>query len=124
MMHMKISSNSQAFYLPLSLAAWNSPAFNAVLKQEICSLDPTLLPLQQGLQYSSYAVSDKLSVTVLDTKEDAAFLIIKTGLLYNGIIVGCNCADDPTPVDETNEYCDVIFRIDKTTARTAVTLVT
>ena len=111
------------FYLPFSLDAWNTPSFNAFLKQEVCSLDSNLLPLQQGLQNSSYAISDKLSVTVLDVKEDAANIIVKAGLLYNGIIAGCSCADDPTPIDETNEYCDVLFCINKQTAETTVTLV-
>jgi len=111
------------FYLPFSLDAWNTPSFNTVLKQEVCSLDSNLLPLQQGLQNSSYAISDKLSVTVLDVKEDAANIIVKAGLLYNGIIAGCSCADDPTPIDETNEYCDVLFCINKQTAETTVTLV-
>lgn len=111
------------FYLPFSLEAWDTPSFNAVLKQEVCSLDPKLLPLQQGLQNSSYAVDDKLSITILEVKEDAANLIVKAGLLYNGIIAGCSCADDPTPTDETNEYCDVLFYINKQTAEATVTLV-
>jgi len=111
------------FYLPFSLEAWDTPSFNAVLKQEVCSLDPKLLPLQQGLQNSSYAVGDKLSITILEVKEDAANLIVKAGLLYNGIIAGCSCADDPTPTDETNEYCDVLFYINKQTAEAAVALV-
>jgi hypothetical protein len=34
---------------------------------------------------------------------------VKAGLLYTGIIVGCSCADDPTPVDEINEYCEMQF---------------
>ena len=111
------------FYLPSSLKAWKTAAFNSTLKQEICSLDPKLLPLQQGLQNSSYAISDKLSIIVLETKEDAANIIVKVGLLYNGIIAGCSCADDPTPIDETNEYCDVLFYIDKRTAATTVTVI-
>jgi len=112
------------FYLPLSLKAWRSPSFNTVLKLEVCSLDCRLLPLQQGLQNSSYATGDKLSVTVLETKEDATRITVKAGLLYNGIIAGCSCADDPTPTDETNEYCDVLFCIDKLTAETTITLIT
>lgn len=112
------------FYLPLSLKAFNTPAFKAILQQEICALDATLLPLQQGLQNSSYAMSDKLAVTVLSIHEDALHIQVKIGLLYNGIIAGCSCADDPTPLDETNEYCDVSLVIHKQTAATAVTLIT
>jgi hypothetical protein len=110
------------FYLPLSLKAWNTDSFDTVLKQELYNLDADLLPLQQGLEHSSYAVSDKLKITILKVKEDPAHIIVKAGLLYNGIIAGCNCADDPTPVDETNEYCDVLLYINKQTAKTTVEL--
>jgi hypothetical protein len=110
-------------YLPLSLNAWNTDSFATTLKREVCSLDENLLPLQQGLQNGSYAVSDKLSLTVLSAEEDAADIIVKAGLFYNGIIAGCSCADDPTPVDETNEYCNVLFRISKHDAKTTVSLI-
>ncbi len=110
------------FYLPLSLEAFATASFNNVLRQEVCALDPDLLPLQQGLQNSSYAISDKLSVTVLEVKQDDKNITIKAGLLYNGIIAGCSCSDDPTPIDETNEYCDVVFCINKQTAETTVRL--
>ncbi len=111
------------FYLPLSLKAWNTPPFNAVLKQEVCALDASLLPLQQGLKNSSYAISDKLSIIVLESKDDVEKITIKAGLLYNGIIAGCSCSDDPTPIDETNEYCDVIFFIDKQTAAASISFI-
>ena len=109
--------------MPLSLQAFNTPAFNTTLKQEVCALDAKLLPLQQGLKNSSYAISDKLSLTVLKVKQDNKSITVKAGLLYNGIIAGCSCSDDPTPTDETNEYCDVLFCIDKQTAKTTVTLI-
>ena len=111
------------FFLPLSLKAFTTASFNDVLKQEVCALDASLLPLQQGLQNSSYAISDKLAVTVLDVKQDDTNITVKAGLLYNGIIAGCSCSDDPTPTDETNEYCDVLFCINRQTAETTVTLV-
>jgi len=111
------------FYLPLSLQAFDTPEFSIVLKQEICSLDPILLPLQQGLENSSYAISDKLSLTVLKVAQDEKCIYVKAGLLYNGIIAGCSCTDDPTPTDETNEYCEVSFNINRQTAQTTVNLV-
>jgi len=111
------------FYLPLSLQAFATPTFNTVLKQEVCALDEKLLPLQQGLQNSSYAISDKLSLTVLKVTQDEKSIKVKAGLLYNGIIAGCSCSDDPTPTDETNEYCDVLFCINKQSAATTVTLI-
>lgn len=111
------------FLLPLSLKAWNTDSFDKALKKELCSLDAGNLPLQQGLQHSSYAISDKLSITVLTKEENATNIIVKAGLLYNGIIAGCSCSDDPTPIDETNEYCDVLISINKQTAETIVKLI-
>lgn len=114
---------NKIFTLPLSLKAWNSDSFETVLKQEVCSLDADSLPLHQGLQHSSYAISDSLSITVLNVVEDNENIFIKAGLFYTGVIAGCNCADDPSPVDEINEYCNVQFSIDKQTAKTSVVLV-
>jgi len=106
-----------------SLQTWNTPAFISNLKEEICSLDSSLLPLQQGLRYSSIANADSLSVSVLKTSEDEDHIFIKAGLFYTGIIAGCNCADDPTPVDENNEYCEVSISINKVTAEATINLV-
>ncbi len=111
------------FYLPKTLAAWKSDNFNTVLKKEITNLDSDVLPLQQGLRLSSYALGDKLSLTILSVCEEDDNILVKAGLFYTGIIAGCNCADDPTPVEEYNEYCDALFQINKLTAATTVDLV-
>ena len=110
------------FYLTSSLGAWNSDSFNNVIKKEVCSLDSNLLPLQQGLTYSSFAIGDNLSATILHSEEVSGQVLVKAGLFYTGIIAGCNCADDPTPVDENTEYCEVLFSIDIKTAQTSVSL--
>lgn len=109
--------------LNLTLQAWNTAEFRNVFLQEICLLDADTLPLQQGLQHSSYANSDDLTASVLSIKNDDEKLFIKAGLFYTGIIAGCNCADDPTPIDENNEYCEVLFSVDRNTAQTTVTLI-
>jgi hypothetical protein len=44
------------------------------------------------------------------------------GVFFSGIITGCSCADDPTPVETQNEYCELLFAIDKATAETTITL--
>lgn len=105
-----------------SLAAWQTADFNVVFKDEVKQLNPDLLPLQEALAYSSYAKTDSLVITVLDTTDLPDHIQIKVGLFYTGIIAGCGCADDPTPVNEINEYCEVGFEIDKRTAETTVTL--
>ena len=111
------------FYLTLSLETWNTDTFSDVLIKELCSIDSDLLPLQQGLTQSNYAIGKNLSATVLNVKSDNNYILVKAGLFYTGIIAGCSCADDPTPIDENNEYCEVLLSINKKTAETAVTLI-
>ena len=111
------------FYLKQSLLAWQSDDFNAVFLKEIADLNPDFLPLQQGLRYSSYALSDNISSSILSVISENENILIKVGLFYTGVISGCNCADDPTPMDINNEYCDVLFYINKKTANATVTLV-
>jgi len=109
--------------LILSSKAWNATAFPDVLKREIAALDMGSLPLQQGLRYSSVALADNLSVSILKTTENENSIYANAGLFYNGIIPGCSCADDPTPVDESNEYCEILICINKTTAESTITLI-
>ena len=110
------------FYLTSSASAWNSDSFNEVLKKEIRSIDSELLPLQQGLSHSNFANGDNMSAVILNSEEIDGSIRVKAGLFYTGIIAGCSCADDPTPVDENNEYCEVLFSIDIKTAQTTVSL--
>lgn len=110
--------------LSKSLAAWGSPDFKSVLKAEIETLDAAVLPLQQGLSQSSYTSDNKFSVMIISVSDETDFIRVKAGIFYSGVIAGCNCADDPTHVDEQPEYCEVEFEIDKVTAETAVRLLT
>ncbi len=108
--------------LTKALNAWGTPDFNEIIKSEIEQLSIEQLPLQQGLTAGSYALDNKLSVMIISAKDDADVIRVKSGLFYSGVIAGCNCADDPTPIDESSEYCEVQFTIHKTTADTTVTL--
>ena len=111
------------FYLKQSIKAWNTGSFNEILIKELRSIDSSLLPLQQGLSYSNFAVGDDISAIILRSEETDAQLLVKAGLFYTGIIAGCNCADDPTPVDEINEYCEVLLTINIVSAQTQVSLI-
>jgi hypothetical protein len=104
------------------MQAWNTPAFESVLKAEIEGLDGNLMPLQQGLARTSYAIPDGFSAIILNVTELDDVIRVKVGLSYRGIIPGCSCADDPTPIDELPEYCVVQFDIDRKTAEARVTL--
>jgi len=108
--------------LPKSVHAWKTSEFLDVLKHEIEQLDAGELPLQQGLSSSSYVTDRPFQALIISVNEEAGLIRAKAGIFYTGVIAGCNCADDPTPIDEQTEYCVVQFDIDRTTAETAVTL--
>ena len=105
-----------------ALQAWGTPDFEESLKHEIQQLDHALLPLQQGLSQSSHVSDAAIKVLVLKLTETDQAILARTGIFYAGIIAGSCCSDDPTPVSENTEYCEVLFEINKITAVTALTL--
>ncbi|OZA31211.1 MAG: hypothetical protein B7X93_00210 [Hydrogenophilales bacterium 17-61-9] len=108
--------------LQKSLNTWGTPDFEKVLKLEIERLDTRQLPLQQGLTASSHVTDRPIQAMILGVTETAARISVKAGVFYTGVIAGCNCADDPSPVDEQNEYCVIQLDIDKATAESTVHL--
>lgn len=102
--------------------AWPTPEFDTVLKHEIESLDNNLLPLQQGLTQTSHVSEDKISAIILHRSAEQGKIHVKTGIFYSGVIAGCSCADDPTPLDTITEYCEVQFDIDRMTGEAVITL--
>ncbi|MDH5258775.1 MAG: hypothetical protein OEX07_12240 [Gammaproteobacteria bacterium] len=108
--------------LSSTLNAWGSDGFNVVLKGELEALDAALLPLQQGLSQSSYVSGNEFSVMINRVTEDERCICVIAGVFYSGVIAGCNCADDPTPMDELAEYCELKIEIDKSTAEAIIML--
>lgn len=108
--------------LKKSIDRWGTDTFNKTLKEEIESLDAEQLFLQQALSASSYVTDTDFSVMIISVSESADTISAKAGVFFSGIIAGCSCADDPTPVDEQNEYCELLFDINKETADTSVKL--
>lgn len=108
--------------LPAALNAWNTPAFAATLKRELEGLGAGGLPLQQGLAASSVALDDAYEVMVIAAEDAPGAIRARVGVFYAGIVAGCSCADDPTPVEPQHEYCELLLAIDKATAETAVAL--
>lgn len=104
------------------LENWSSHNAKDIIKNEIQKLDPALLPLQQGLSLSSYVSEKPFSATILSLSDNNGSIIVKAGIFYTGIITGCSCADDPSPQDEQNEYCELEFNIDKNTAEVTIIL--
>ena len=108
--------------LTKALSAWGTPEFESVLKKEIEQMDAGQLPLQQGLSTGSYAIDGKFNAMIISVSEDAGSIRVKAGIFYSGIIAGCSCADDPTPVNDESEYCVVQLDINKLTAETTIAL--
>jgi hypothetical protein len=105
-----------------AVEAWQTPDFESTLKNEIQNIDAGLLPLQQGLSHTSYVCDAAISVVILNITETSNSIRAKTGVFYAGVIAGSCCADDPTPVNEQTEYCELQFDINKTTAEATVTI--
>lgn len=104
------------------MQAWGTADFPDVLKQEIAQLGLHQLPLQQGLSRSSHVLDRPIQALIHNAHEEADLIRVKIGVFYSGVIAGCSCADDPTPIDEQTEYCVIQLGINKLTAATTVTL--
>lgn len=110
--------------LDKSLQAWGSADFKTTLQQEVMQLGADQLPLQQGLTTGNYVSDTPITVSINRMLEMDDVIRVTIGIFYQGIIGGCSCTDDPTPISDINEYCDVQLDIEKSTALTVVTLVT
>ncbi len=102
--------------LPLTLDAWGSKHFRQTCKSELEQLHVHQLPLQQALRLGSHVVEKPLGAMLLTASESATHVELKVGIFFTSLIAGCSCADDPTPLEEQNEYCEMAFTIDKNTA--------
>ena len=108
--------------LTKAVTAVGTPRFAAVLKQELEHLGERAMPLQQGLRQSGCVGSTPPTVTVLGMDEGGDPVRVRVGVFYTGVIGGCNCADDPSPVDELTEYCELDVRIDRRSGEAVITL--
>jgi hypothetical protein len=108
--------------LPATLQAWGSTAFETILCQEVAALGIDELPLQQGLTQGSHALDDRLHIIHLSSRVTAQGLVIRIGIYFTSVVAGCNCADDPTPIDTLDEYCVAELRIDTGSALTTIAL--
>jgi hypothetical protein len=111
-------------HLPNARDAWNTAGFEQVLKRELEGIDISQLPLQQGLTLSSMVSSEPFSAIVLDSEAATGTIRCRVSIIYSGIIAGCSCADDPTPMDSQTEYCELVLEIDQASAMARVMLLT
>jgi len=102
-------------YLPQTARAepGNPGELEAIFKAELAALPADDLPLQQGMAHGSVAKGDDLSVMVIGSAFDSDQLRIHAGLFYTSVVAGCACNNDPTPMNDEPEYCEVEFTIDR-----------
>lgn len=110
--------------LDKSAKAWRTEEFDGAFKAEVAALGLNGLPLQQGLSLCSMALDSNVSVVVLTKSATADIATIKAGIFYTGLVAGCNCADDPTPEEEQNEYCEVLVSLNLGNGDAEVSLLT
>ncbi len=108
--------------LPEAARTWGSQTFEATFRRELADLGLAGLPLQEGLTQGSQALGDNLDVTILAAEANGEFLRLRAGLFYASVIAGCSCADDPSPIDEQPEYCEVEVEIALATGVAAIRL--
>ncbi|MDY0329579.1 MAG: hypothetical protein RBR52_03660 [Thiomonas sp.] len=97
--------------LPAAQDAWKQPDFGAVLLAELQRAGALIGPLQRGIRRGSHALTDDVSLMVLQRSESADDLRVKAGLSYFSIIPGCACEADPTPMSELPEYVELCIAI-------------
>lgn len=112
-----MTTKSNNFPCPALVDLWGSDDFKPKLKHylESRSENDTLdiLPLQQGLAHSNIALAGKISAHILKCEESKGSILCRANIFYYGLISGCNCADDPSPVEPNNEHCEVQITLNK-----------
>lgn len=80
------------------------------------------LPLLQAMAHGSQIAAAEICVMLLTSVEVESLIQVRAGIFFSSVTAGCSCADDPTPLNEIDEYCELQFDIDKTSAITRVLL--
>lgn len=108
--------------LPRSLAARGSDGFATALKGELEALGAARLPLQQGLRMGSHVLDHPIQVMVIGVTDEPGAIRARVGVFFSGILAGCSCADDPTPVEAQGEYCELALAIDPASGIAAISV--
>lgn len=100
-------------------AAWGADNFSDVLKNEMRTIAPDLLPLYIESAQGGLMDFNDISISILSATENEKTLDLKVGLFYTELVGGCNCDDDPTPV---NSWGTLEIIIERKTAATYFSL--
>jgi len=80
-------------------AAWGNENFSDVLKNEMRTVAPDLLPLYIKSVQGGMMDFNDISVSILSIEESNTAFYLVVGIFFTELIGGCNCDDDPTPVN-------------------------
>jgi hypothetical protein len=105
-----------------ALSVWGRPEFEETLKRELKRLGIADLPLQAALTSGSQAIDRPISVIIKRIDDAGPVVSVTVGIFFKSVIAGCSCADDPTPMNELDEFCELQLDIDKMTAAATITL--
>lgn len=108
--------------LESALSVWGRPEFEETLKRELMQFGIADLPLQAGLTSGSQAIDRPICVIIKRIEDAGPVIRVMTGIFFKSVIAGCSCADDPTPTNELDEFCELQLDIDKMTAVATITL--
>lgn len=114
-------SDPHSMRFELALAAWGTADFESSLKLEMAR-GRDGLPLQRGLALGNQVTASPITVVIHHASATGKLIRVRAGIFYASVIGGCSCADDPTPIDENTEYCEVELAIDRKTGEAAVEL--
>ncbi|MDJ0881160.1 MAG: hypothetical protein QNJ56_05870 [Gammaproteobacteria bacterium] len=109
--------------LSKTLGAIDCKEFNQIFKKEAEQLGLEHLPLQAALSGGNYALEEGISIMVNQVNQTGTTIEIRAGVFFNSVIAGCNCADDPTPIDQQPEYCELAFCINRADANTTIRII-
>ena len=92
------------------LTSWGTDSFVTELIGHIMALPANTLPLQKGLSQGDMASEYPEKISLINSNETTAQIILKLGVFFTEIISGCSCGDDPATI---NGYCEMQLMIDK-----------
>jgi hypothetical protein len=82
-------------YLPSSLGAWATDAFDRELKEELAALGADALPLDTCLAQGGLVADDRLTLSVLRKTDDESSVHVRVGVFFTEIVGGCRSRSHP-----------------------------
>ena len=81
--------------LPRSLAAWRTPDFRRVLREELATLAPSNFPLAAFVRRGDRPLTDDLGFDVEAVDEQADRPRARIGVFFDVVVACCSCGDEP-----------------------------